>query len=175
MNEQEIKLPEIDHELLAGYGELWKAIVAWEEKGKDRKAEANRVDEIVKSMMNAHAREAVRMNQKQTQATPERRPFDLEAAKRGEPLVTREGKEAKFIAHVPDARKTEKLLYLVGDIVYATGEDGYSFTDDSADLFMAPKPKRTAWANTYYHDTKESALMRGDGAALVAVPVQIDA
>lgn len=175
MNEQEIKLPEIDHELLAGYGELWKAIVAWEEKGQDRIDEAERIDEIVKSMMNTHAREAVRMNQQCPElGTTERRPFDLEAAKRGEPLVTREGKEAKFIAHVPDARKTEKFVYLVGDTVCATGEDGYSFTDASADLFMAPKPKRTVWANTYYHDTKESALMRGGRAALVAVPTQIE-
>ena len=33
------------------------------------------------------------------------KPFDLEAAKRGEPIVTRGGEAAKFIAHVPDADK----------------------------------------------------------------------
>lgn len=157
MNEQEIKLPELP--TLSG---LEIAITFG--------------PGFIGKLMQSYARVAVRMNQQCPELnTPERRPFDLEAAKRGEPLVTREGKEAKFIAHVPDARNTEKLLYLVGDIVYATGEDGYSFTDDSADLFMAPKPKRTVWANTYYHDTEQRALAMSGGAALVAVPVQIDA
>lgn len=31
------------------------------------------------------------------------RPFDLDAAKRGEPICTRDGSPAKFIAHVPEA------------------------------------------------------------------------
>ena len=32
------------------------------------------------------------------------KPFDLEAAKAGAPIVTRDGRSAKFIAHVAEAR-----------------------------------------------------------------------
>lgn len=180
MNEQEIKLPEIDHELLAGYGELWKAIVAWEEKGQDRIDEAERVDEIVKSMMNAHARLAVQMNQQCPELnTTERRPFDLESAKRGDPLVTRDRRSARFVAHVEGAANYSVVAYIEGDnIVETYTEEGLLLDEEAAtnaDLFMAPKPKRTVWANTYYHDTEQRALAMSGGAALVAVPVQIDA
>ena len=38
------------------------------------------------------------------------KPFNLEAAKAGAPLVTRDGRPAKFIAHVAEAHPSQRLL-----------------------------------------------------------------
>lgn len=81
------------------------------------------------------------------------KPFDLEAAKRGEPIQTRDGRKARFIAHVPECHQLHRVLALVDGetFVQAFTEAGrYAKRDDSAeDLFMAPK-KRTVWVNLYY-------------------------
>ena len=76
--------------------------------------------------------------------------FDLEAAKRGEPIVCRDGKPAKFIAHVPEAHPTQRFVVLVGENIYGYLESGQwtGIKKDQADLFMAPK-KRTVWINIY--------------------------
>lgn len=159
MNEQEIKLPQLPP--LAG---LEIAITLG--------------PGYIGKLMQGYARETVRMNQQApTQAEPERRPFNLEAARRGEPLVTRDGRPARFVAYVPED-KHYPVVAVVDNRVTTYSAEGVFQREDCAsvrDLFMAPKPKRTVWANTYYHDTKESALMRGKGATLVAVPVEIDA
>ena len=80
------------------------------------------------------------------------KPFDLEAAKRGEPIVTRNGHEAKFIAHVPELAKAHRVLYTVpnNDYALSCAEDGrhYTSSQSSYDIFMAPK-KRTVWVNLY--------------------------
>ena len=92
------------------------------------------------------------------------KPFDLEAAKRGEPIMTRDGREAKFIAHVPEAAAAQQIVYLVeGEIKtnWVTGERNKDVRY-TTDLFMAPK-KRTVWVNLYsdgeafYHYTQEEA------------------
>lgn len=95
------------------------------------------------------------------------REFDLEAAKRGDPIVCRDGTPATFIAHVPEAHYTQRLVVLVGDNIYGYLESGQwtGIKNDHADLFMAPK-KRTVWVNLYkskfaYHcDTEEEANKR---------------
>jgi hypothetical protein len=83
------------------------------------------------------------------------KPFDLEAAKRGDPIVCRDGRPAKFIAHVPEAR-LGSVVALVDDRVCTYYENGlmdehevmfYSYT-----LFMAPKT-RTVWVNFFKHST----------------------
>jgi len=76
--------------------------------------------------------------------------FDLEAAKRGEPIVCRDGTPAKFIAHVPEACPSEKIVVLVGRHVWTYRESGAWFEngDVGPDLLMAPK-KRTVWINIY--------------------------
>lgn len=68
------------------------------------------------------------------------KPFDLKAAMNGDPIVTRNGEEAKFIAYVPEAEKSQQVLYLVGSIVYCRGVDGLNscISPSSHDLFMAP-------------------------------------
>ncbi|MNK14373.1 hypothetical protein D3C87_324900 [compost metagenome] len=78
------------------------------------------------------------------------KPFDLEAAKRGDPLITRGGEVVKFIAHVPEAKEGYKVVALVEGIVRSFGKDGKWMEDDIThlDLFMAPK-KKTVWVNFY--------------------------
>ena len=90
--------------------------------------------------------------------------FNLEAAKRGEPIQTRDGQSAKFVAHVPEACPSEKIVVLVGRHVWTYRESGAWFEngDVGPDLLMAPK-KRTVWVNFYktgwasHHDSEHSA------------------
>ena len=42
-----------------------------------------------------------------------KKPFNLEAAKRGEPLITRGGDKARFVAHVPEACAECRLICLI--------------------------------------------------------------
>jgi len=80
------------------------------------------------------------------------KPFDLEAAKRGEPIVCRDGTPAKFIAHVPEACPAYRVVVLVDDLVAAKCADGRHWPDSDSDndIFMAPK-KRTVWINAYWN------------------------
>lgn len=85
---------------------------------------------------------------------PERRPFDLEAAKRGEPLVTRDGRSVKFVAYVQEAQIYPVVAFIEGaPAVHSLTDDGRYWSDNHStsenDLFMAPKPKRTVWLNLY--------------------------
>lgn len=81
------------------------------------------------------------------------KPFDLEAAKRGEPIQTRDGREAKFIAHVTEAEAISRVVFLCGRSIYSSCEDGtyYGRAQETAmDPFMAPKKnKRGVWVNLY--------------------------
>jgi len=79
------------------------------------------------------------------------KPFDLEAAKRGEPIQTRDGRPVKFIAHVPEAREGDRVVMLFEDVVLASGESGHFYLSKEPhhyDLFMAPR-KRTMWVNLH--------------------------
>ena len=104
--------------------------------------------------------------QSQKQEENEMKPFDLEAAKRGEPIQTRGGKPAKFIAHVPEATQPQQVVVLIGNSVRARYPNGtfHKWAEDDDDLFMASR-KRTVWVNLYpnenrlcyYYDTEEEA------------------
>lgn len=78
------------------------------------------------------------------------KPFDLEAAKRGEPIVTRGVEAAKFIAHVPDAEIGFRVVVMLDGVIECYCDDGsYRPSWKSTyDLFMAPR-KRTVWVNVY--------------------------
>ena len=79
------------------------------------------------------------------------KPFDLNAAKAGEPIVTRDGTPAKYIAHVPEARHSSQVLCLVRDTVFAYSPNGdYDPLrgESMLDLYMA-STKRTVWVNLY--------------------------
>lgn len=115
------------------------------------------------------------------------KPFDLEAAKRGEPIITRDGRPVKFIAHVPEARAAHRVVIVdvaagyIG-IRHENGMWGESPRKD--DLFMAPR-KRTVWVNLYkghnavWHNSEESAdVIAEDGIShrigLRAYPIEIE-
>lgn len=98
------------------------------------------------------------------------KPFNLEEAKAGEPLITREGESVKFICVEPDAHEDTRLLVLRNGRVLPLYIDGTyngpqaKFTS-SGDVFMAPK-KRTLWCNVYrgsasHYDSEEEANNHG--------------
>lgn len=80
------------------------------------------------------------------------KPFDLEAAKRGEPICNRDGENCVFITHVPDATHEYRVVALMPfKEVYCFDETGSYDCDGDAsrhDLFMATR-KRTVWVNVY--------------------------
>ncbi|CAB3784583.1 hypothetical protein [Pararobbsia alpina] len=122
------------------------------------------------------------------------KPFDLEAVKRGEPLVTRKGKAAKFIVHVPECDPAYRVIALVEgqhltNSYYEDGRIGRP-GDSDIDLFMAPK-KRTVYVNVYGNrndldsgpklggfDTEDLARENSIGTVFrvvaVAVPIEIE-
>lgn len=67
------------------------------------------------------------------------KPFDLTAAMNGAKLVTRDGREAKFIAYVPEVTaRTSRLLALVEGRVYSFSDQGnYVEGEFKHDLFLA--------------------------------------
>lgn len=73
--------------------------------------------------------------------------FDLEAAKRGEPIVCRDGTPARFIAHDPEGAEEYRVLVRIRDrlCTHEYMEDGHRYNDccDEKDLFMAEPPKTT--------------------------------
>ena len=75
--------------------------------------------------------------------------FDLQAAMRGEPIVTRGGEPVQFIAYVPGADPQQQLVTLRDGVVSVTGIGGIywgSGSESSRDLFMAPV-KTVRWVN----------------------------
>ena len=114
------------------------------------------------------------------------KPFDLEAAKRGEPIQTCEGELVTFIAHVPNATPKQRVLVLdsTGG-VWGCHENGQVLADfgNACDIFMAPK-KRTVWLNlyptasnkAYVYDTQESADAKADNTRIggKAWPLEIE-
>ena len=79
------------------------------------------------------------------------KPFNLEAAKRGDPIVTRDMREAKFIVHVPEANPSFRINVLINGEIFSLSETGNYWEGIKAstnDLFMAPE-KRTVWVNLY--------------------------
>jgi len=89
------------------------------------------------------------------------KPFDLEAAKRGEPICNRDRDGCVFITHVPDANHEYRVVALMPfKEVYCFDETGsyYGGGDESKhDLFMAPR-KRTVWINPYADGTCDKYL-----------------
>lgn len=79
------------------------------------------------------------------------KPFDLEAAKRGEPIVTRDGRAVSFVAYLPTLKKAcHRVIVTDGDTIQCCDERGNAidYGPHDWDLFMAPR-KRTVWVNVY--------------------------
>lgn len=77
------------------------------------------------------------------------KPFDLQKAKEGHPLVTRDGRPARFIAHVPECDEQSRVIVLISGCYSCThhteeGNFWLSKQTSTADLFLATT-KRTYW------------------------------
>lgn len=93
------------------------------------------------------------------------KPFDLEAAKRGEPLITRDGRPAKFVAYVPEADGSHCVVVFIDGtkipmILTKSGKFYDTDVENGADLFMAPPPMRSI--NRYeYPEPMRKPLEKG--------------
>jgi len=73
------------------------------------------------------------------------KPFNLEAAKAGALLITRDGRKARFIAHVPECNDGFRVLAFIDGHMSATEFDDngrFVTNDDPRDLFMDEEEKR---------------------------------
>lgn len=81
------------------------------------------------------------------------KPFDLEAAKRGEPVQFKNGRSCRFVAEIPElgTKESASLLFVTssGELYYRTkdGKDPY-FLSGEWDVILAPK-KTKYWVNIY--------------------------
>lgn len=78
------------------------------------------------------------------------KPFDLEAAKRGEPVCTRDGTPVQQLVHFPEGGRVNKIAALFGGVINVYDDQGRYYGDEvhvsARDLFMATR-KRTVWVN----------------------------
>lgn len=129
--------------------------------------------------------------------TPKAKPlqFDLDAAKAGAAIQTRDGRKARFVAHVPEAAISGQVIVLIEGDNHVTvfGLDGEQdcYHGLPERLFMAPKPKKTVYVNLFrggfkewrMHFTAEDAEAEAGRSRLpmtvqamaIAVPIEIDA
>jgi hypothetical protein len=93
------------------------------------------------------------------------RAFNLEEAKAGKPLVTRDGRDAKFIAHVPECIFNRRVLIHVDKcmMVYEFPETGLLMDglENSCDIFMKTV-KKTVYANLWDVNEKITVAKRPD-------------
>jgi hypothetical protein len=81
--------------------------------------------------------------------------FILARAIAGEPIQTRDGRPAKFIAHVPEAAENASKLVILLDGEVLTYYETGSFTrldEHMSDLCMAPTVTKK-WLNVYKHES----------------------
>jgi len=92
------------------------------------------------------------------------KPFDLEKALAGEPVVTRDGRPVKIAAYNPDANDYAQLLIWLDGDAYSCHRNGKrtKCSESSLDLFMAEKPKvkKEGWVNVFKskYDDKTSIV-----------------
>ena len=105
------------------------------------------------------------------------KPFDLEAAKRGEPICDRAGNPVRFIAHVPEATNPGKrviVLTLDGAISLHYENGAYALSDCDYDLFMATKRvKRERRVNIYSENLEDYLHLTEEQANEEAAPSRI--
>ena len=111
------------------------------------------------------------------------KPFDLEAAKSGKSLVTRNGESVRFAAHIPFASNDMRVVVVrPSGKILSYFEDGkyFPYQENRLDLFMGTA-KRTVYVNfyknhraTYYATEKVANESANHEAIAVAVPVEIE-
>lgn len=93
------------------------------------------------------------------------KPFDLQKAKEGKPVCTRDGRKARIICF--DKMGIYPVIALVQkggiELCHSYTEDGKCVEETNYDLMMLPE-KKEGWVNLYddmpIYDTKEEALSR---------------
>jgi hypothetical protein len=78
------------------------------------------------------------------------KPFDLEAAQRGEPIQMRCGEPCEFVAHRPTAKKSQQVVVQIGGTIGCRTLPGHVYDETCAtsmDVVMAPKRmvKKSGW------------------------------
>lgn len=116
------------------------------------------------------------------------KPFDLQKAMAGDPLVTRDGRAARFIVYVPELDKNCRVIVRVNDDprVKDFSEEGRYWGESAPsplDLFMAPK-KRTVWLNFWKDNGLKCTVFESEDGAKgtpgyhpwthIAVPIEIE-
>ena len=98
--------------------------------------------------------------------------FDLQKAIAGEPIQTRDGRKARFIAHVPEASRSV-VVYVDGCSVVSSVYENGAFlrgAEDSSDLVMAPR-KRQLWVRAYRNpNSSDVYLSQADSRAKLDIP-----
>lgn len=105
------------------------------------------------------------------------KPFNLERALAGEPVVTRDGLKVLRVIHVPESARPSTVLIVTEDTVVAWVAENGMYYDTSersrSDVFMAPKEVTViGWVNVYlsglfsevYKTEKRAVEGRTDGA-----------
>ena len=111
------------------------------------------------------------------------KPFNLEKALAGDPVVTREGQQVTEIFLCKTANKTESsVVFVCNGKVYATTVNGnFDGFASSLDLFMAPKiVKKSGWLNVYpnnkvgyvIHETKQLADLNAEDTRVACIFVE---
>lgn len=80
------------------------------------------------------------------------KPFNLAAAKNGAPIITRDGRPAKFIGHFPENVADQRICCIIGNCIKAHTESGKWWDHDmesDLDLFMATT-KKEGWMPLYH-------------------------
>ena len=113
------------------------------------------------------------------------KPFNLQAAIAGEPIVTRDGRKARFIAHIPEAESAYRVIaYVEGETRSDEWHDNGEFLKGEVcddDLFMEVNT-RTVYVNFYtsggalWFSTEQEAVNDAVGTNIaIAIPVEIEA
>ena len=112
------------------------------------------------------------------------KPFNLEKALAGEPVITRIGMKVTEIVHFKTATNRHTVVFVADGSTYSVASNGRSFDngiESSLDLFMAPKMvKKSGWINIYPNkkpggtmfSTCEEANRRADGRQVATVKVE---
>ena len=82
------------------------------------------------------------------------KPFNLERALAGKPVVTRDGRPVKIAGYNEEADDDYKVAFWIGGCVYGCSDSGIydpsTNRENNSDLFMAPT-ERKEWIVRYQH------------------------
>ncbi len=100
--------------------------------------------------------------------------FDLQKAIAGEPIQTRDGRKARFIAHVPEAPVQPVVAHIEGErhveLFDVNGNWWGDGVHNDRDIFMATR-KRQLWVRAYrYSDRSDVYLYQSGSRAELDIP-----